>query len=211
MSKIRVFLADDHPIVREGLKLRLGGRAEVVGEAGEGQEVLEQVQKTRPDIVFMDVVLAGMNGLEVTRRLQQELPQARVIVLTAHADRAYALQALRAGARGYLLKDAPAAEMGRALEAVLRGERFFPPGIYEQAMQQLLDEETRPRPELSEREREVLILIAQGCSNKEAADRLNISPRTVETHRKHLMDKLDIHTVAGLTQYALAKSLIVKA
>jgi len=208
---IKVLLVDDHPVVRDGLKAALATQAhiETVGEATNGDEAVRQAWKLAPDIVFMDIGLPGMSGLEATTLLRQQVPQTKVIILTIYDDKEYVLQALRAGARGYILKTAPSTELIRAVEGVQQGELFLSEGISQVVVQEYLQEADRPdQPELSLREQEVLKLIAQGYSNKEIAQKLSISGRTVESHRERIMHKLDIHTIAGLTKYAINAGLI---
>lgn len=212
-KKISVLLVDDHPVVREGIKACLlrRGRIKVIGEASDGVEAIRRAKELSPDVVLMDISLPRMNGLEATRRLRRVAPRARVLILTIHENREYVRQMARCGAEGYLLKSASPAELVRALEAVDAGEAFFSPGV----ARVLLEESARAQEgraaglaTLTAREREVLKLIAEGSKNREIAAWLKISVRTVETHREHIMQKLEIHTVAGLTKFALAHGLV---
>lgn len=215
MDKIRVLLAEDHTIVRKGLRSLLDAEAdvEVVGEADNGRQAIEQVCELHPDVVLMDITMPELSGLEATRRIKTRYPQVQVLVLTMHANEQYVLEILRAGASGYLVKQSAVAEMMLAIRAVHRGDSFLSPAI----SRQVIDEYSR-RAEaalgdtqydrLTPREREVLQLVAEGHSNREIADMLCISIKTVEAHRSHLMDKLDLHNTAELTRYAIARGLI---
>jgi len=207
---IRVFLVDDHPIVRDGMKALLSEseRMNIIGEAADGEESVRKVKRLSPDIVVMDIGLPKMNGLEATRVILEENPSTRIIILTIYDNKEYALQALRSGARGYLIKNAPSEELMEAIEIVHNGGLFFPEEVSQMVVQQLADQsETEERPELTRREGQVLGLIAEGLSNRDIASRLSVSVRTVETHREHVMRKLDIHSVAGLTKYAIHQGL----
>ena len=213
-SKIKILLVDDHPMVREGIRSCLDARANfrVVGEASDGQEAVEKAKKLMPDVVLMDISMPKLTGLEATKVLHKEVPKTKVLILTMHENEAYVLEIVRSGARGYLLKDTSPTEVVRAIEAVSKGEAFFSSRISQFVLNEFVNKArglTKPsRSEISPREREVLALIAEGLSNKEIANRLFVSVRTVETHREHLMRKLDIHSAAGLTQYALSKGIV---
>lgn len=212
-KKIKVLLVDDHPIVREGLKAHLANQpdVQVVEEAGDGLEALRKASATQPDVILLDLTMPHMNGLETIARLRKKLPQAKILVLTMHDNREYITQSIRLGARGYLRKDTSPAELVRAIKAVYAGELFL-----DSAASRVLADElqrgTKPGapepPLLSDRERQVLVLIAEGLSNKEVADRLGIGVRTAETHRERLMRKLNIRTVAGLTRFAIARGMV---
>lgn len=204
---------DDHPIVREGLKAHLAAQPDlqVVGEAGDGLEALRKAVETQPHVILMDLTMPQMNGLEAMARLRKKAPQAKILVLTMHENREYVTQSIRLGARGYLRKDTSPAELVRAIKAVSAGEVF----LSASASRVVADEFQRgskpgaPEPPLlSDRERQVLVLIAEGLSNKEVADRLGIGVRTAETHRERLMRKLNIRTVAGLTRFAIAHGMV---
>jgi two-component system, NarL family, nitrate/nitrite response regulator NarL len=211
-KKIRVLLVDDHPVVRKGLCSCLSNREniKVVGEASEGREAIQKVKELAPDIVLMDLNMPGMDGLTVTETVRKESPQTKVLVLSMHSNREYVLRIVKAGARGYVLKDAPPDELIKAIETVNDGEAFFSPTVARIALNQYVSEsdQTDPLSRLSDREREVLVHIAEGLSNKEIATMLGIGVRTIETHRERVMRKLDIHSVAGLTKFAIAHGLI---
>jgi len=206
-SPLKVLLVDDHPLVREGVRACLAPVAHlnVVGEAADGGEALRLTRLLEPDVVLMDVNMPGMSGLEATVRLQREAPGVRVLALTIHDRREYVLQLMHAGAAGYVTKEARADELIRAIEVVARGGSYFS----SQAARALRpDGETVKASKLTAREREVLALVAEGLSNKDIASRLRVEVRTIESHRSRLMDKLDIHSVAGLTRYALAQGYV---
>jgi len=214
MTPIRVVLADDHALVRAGIRSLLAGIAgiEVVAEAHDGQEVIQLVEKLSPDLVLMDIAMPGLNGLEATSRIVNTCPGTAVIILSMHAAQEYALQALRAGASGYVLKDADFAELESAIETVSRGETYLSPVI----SKHLIDDFRRrvanqpdPLDRLTSRHREVLQLIVEGNSTKDIAAKLNLSVKTVESHRAQIMSRLDIHDVAGLVRFAMRVGLIV--
>lgn len=210
-STIRVLLVDDHPVVRKGLGYCLGqcrGVA-VVGEAAEGAEALRKTRELNPDVVLMDLDMPGMDGLAATEALRRELPGIPVLALSMHSHSEYVLRILRSGARGYVLKSAKPEELLAAIQAICSGQTYFSPEVARSALHQFVSGGEGPhRAQLSQREREVLIAIAEGLSNKEIASRLNVGVRTVETHRERIMRKLDIHSVAGLTKFAIQKGLI---
>lgn len=210
-KKIRVLLADDHPVVRKGIRSCLSHRdnMEVVGEAGTGQEALVLARQLVPDLVLMDIDMPGMSGLAVTETLARELAQVRVLILSMYDHSEYVMRILQSGARGYILKEASTEDLIRAIETVNSGESFFSPEFAKVALNQFVQAGGDPNPgQLTDREREVLIHIAEGLSNKEIASVLNLGVRTVETHRERIMRKLDIHSVAGLTKFAISKGLI---
>jgi len=210
-KKINVLLVDDHPIVRKGLMLCLNNQPnlKVVGEAANGTEALVKVKELGPDVVLMDIYMPGMDGLAVTEALRKESPQTKVLILSVDSQRDHVMRILKAGARGYVLKDTPPEVLVRAIETVHAGEAFFSPAVARIALNQYVRESDPgdPMSRISGREREVLTLIAEGFSNKEIASQLNIGVRTVETHRERIMDKLDIHSVAGLTKFAIAHDM----
>jgi DNA-binding NarL/FixJ family response regulator len=213
MSETRILLADDHALVRAGIRSlleKLPG-VKVVGEAGDGREALSMVKELAPNIVLMDIAMAGLNGLEAAARLTKEVPGVKVIILSMHANEEYVLQALRAGASGYLLKDAAIAELKLALSAVSRGETYLSPAISKHVIDNYLDrvgDKQSPLEGLTPRQREILQMIAEGKTTKEIAFLLNLSVKTVETHRSQLMDRLGIHDVPGLVRYAMRVGLI---
>jgi DNA-binding NarL/FixJ family response regulator len=209
---IRVVLADDHALVRAGMRSLLGSMADVqvVGEASSGEEALVLAERERPDVVLMDIAMKGMTGLEAAARMQQRHAGVRVVILSMHSGEEYVLQALRAGAVGYLLKDAATSELELALRSVMRGESWFSPAVSRQVVegyvQRVGGEATADV--LTARQREVLRLVAGGKSTKEIAYDLNLSVKTVETHRAQIMERLGIRDVAGLVRYALRTGLI---
>jgi two-component system nitrate/nitrite response regulator NarL len=212
IKKIKVLLVDDHPVVRKGLHSCLANRdnLKIVGEASNGTEALQKVKELDPDVVLMDINMPGMDGLEVTETLRKDSPRTRVLVLSVHDTREYVMRIVKAGARGYVLKDTPPEELVQAIETVNAGEAYFSPSVARIALNQYVAESdsNSPLTRLSEREREVLVQIAEGKSNKEIASQLNIGVRTVETHRERIMRKLDIHSVAGLTKFAIANGMV---
>lgn len=216
MSTIRVLLADDHALVRAGFRALLEGLPgiQVVGEAGNGREALNLIQQTRPDVVLMDIAMSGLNGLEATARATRDNPHVRVIILSMHANEEYVLQALRAGAAGYLIKDADLAELELAVRAVARGETYLSPAVSKHVIAEYLRRtagEPSPLSLLTPRQREILQLIAEGLTTKEIAHTLGISVKTVETHRAALMERLDIHDVPGLVRFAVRTGLVSEA
>lgn len=211
-TPIKVLLVDDHPIVRRGVASCLAKEpgVQVIGEAANGQDALKKVRELNPDVVLMDVDMPQMDGLAVTQALRKEMPHIKVLMLSMYRDTDYILRILQSGAIGYVLKDAPAEELIRAIETVYGGESYFSADVARVAMNQFVrgTSEGPSAMTLTNREREVLIHIAEGFSNKEIASRLNVGVRTVETHRERIMRKLNIRNVAGLTKFAIAKGLI---
>lgn len=211
-KKIKLLLVDDHPIVLDGIKSHLCAQPdfEVVGDAANGQEALRKAKLTLPDVILMDISMPHMNGLEAMTSLRKQVPNAKILVLTMHDSREYIAQVVRSGARGYLLKDSAPAELVGAIKAVHGGEVYFSPSVSKVLIEEMADGRKPSGPEqqpLTDREREVLSLISEGLLNKQIADRLGIGVRTIETHRERIMRKLDIHTVAGLTKYAIARGM----
>ncbi|MDH3272162.1 MAG: response regulator transcription factor [Gemmatimonadota bacterium] len=211
---LRVVIADDHGVVRQGIRgvLEEIDGLEVVGEAGDGDEALRMVEELGPDVVILDVNMPGKTGLEVASTLRDEGHPAGVLILTMHDDPEYVLQAVRSGAHGYVLKDAPPADLREAVQAVHAGREYFTARVTQQLSvglrQEIEDEQVRSRLEsLTPRELEVLLHVAEGLTNREIGDKLEISPRTVETHRERVMDKLRIRTVAGLTRFVVENGL----
>lgn len=211
LPSIRVLLADDHTLVRAGIRALLAGMTEVdvVGEAADGEAALQMALRLQPDIVLMDIAMKGMNGLQATTRLREALSAARVIILSMHATGDYLQQALRAGAAGYLLKDAATLELQLALSAVARGDTYLSPSVSAQIVEGFLQQD-KPAGDiaLTPRQSEILRLIAAGQSTKEIAFALKLSGKTVDTHRAQLMERLGIHDVAGLVRYAIRTGLI---
>ncbi|MEQ1660050.1 MAG: response regulator transcription factor [Hylemonella sp.] len=213
MNPTRVLLADDHTLVRAGLRKLLESMPEVtvVGEADDGLALLALAAELQPDLVLMDIAMAGLNGLEATARLLKAQPGIRVLILSMHQNEEYVRQALRNGAVAYLLKDAAPVELELAIQAVQRGETYLSPAVSRGVVSdyvQRLRGDTAPAATLTPRQREVLQLVAEGLSTKEIARRLDLSVKTVDTHRSQLMKQLDIHEVAGLVRYALRSGLI---
>jgi two-component system response regulator NreC len=214
-ARIRVLIADDHAVVREGIKLVLAREPdiEVVGEAANGREAVELIEARRPDVVVMDLSMPEMGGIEATKRIKERWPDVHVLALTMHEEESYVFQLLKAGASGYVLKRAAAQDLTQAIRAAARGEAFLYPSVAKSVLQDYLRRlergEDRERFDgLTEREREVLTLIAEGLSNQEIAQRLYISVKTVQTHRTHIMEKLGLHNRAELVRYAIRKGLI---
>ena len=216
MKQITVLLADDHTIVREGFRkmLELETDIAVVGEAEDGRRAIALVKKLRPTVVLMDIAMPLLNGLEATRQILKDLPATRVLVLSAHSDDAYVKSATESGAVGFLLKQASAHEVCRAIREVEKGHTFFSPSIarrFDRINPKTPDRQgvlKKKAAQLTSREMEVLQLIAEGKANKETASELGIGIKTVEKHREHLMEKLDIHDTAGLTRYAISAGII---
>lgn len=213
---IRVVLANDHPIVRAGIRAELERlpRVQIVGEASDGREALELVKAQRPQVVFMDISMRGLNGLEATARISKEFPQVRVIILSMHQNEEYFWQALKAGASGYLLKKAATAELAAALERVIGGEIYLTREMSKRLVNKLplhqLAHHKSPLEQLTDRQREILQLIAEGQTTKSIALILKISPKTVEYHRAKLMERLNIFDIPGLVRFALQNGLIAQ-
>ncbi|MGH7181587.1 MAG: response regulator [Nitrospiraceae bacterium] len=210
---IRVVLADDHVLIRAGLRALLHSlpNIEVIGEASDGHEAVDVIARHQPDVVIMDIGMPGLNGVDSTRRIVKQCPGTRVVILSMHANEEYVGRALEAGAMGYLLKGAEPAELELVLKAVMRGETYLSPSIAKHLVQDYLSHrraKTPPLPDLTARQREVLQLIAEGCSTKDIANRLKLSVKTIDTHRSELMHRLDIHDVAGLVRYAIRTGLV---
>ena len=213
MNPIRVLLADDHTLVRAGIRGLLEKMAgiQVVAETGDGREALRLIEATQPDVVLMDITMPGLNGLEAAARVTKYFPKVRVIMLSVHANEEYVWQALRGGAAGYLVKDAGPAELELAVTAIARGEMYLSPAVSKHVVQDYIRRvagETSTLDLLTPRQREILQMIAEGNTTKEVAERLNVSVKTVETHRAQLMERLDIHDVAGLVRYAIRVGLV---
>jgi two-component system response regulator NreC len=211
-----IVLADDHALIRQGLHsvLERQGDYQVVGEAEDGLEAVEIVERLRPDVLIVDVMLPGLNGLEVTRRVRSRVPKTRVLVLSMHANESYVLEAFRNGASGYVLKATSANSLVEALRAILLGQRYLSPPLTERAIEVYIDKVDNATitfdsyKMLTSREREVFQLAAEGLSNSEISQRLEISPRTAETHRTRIMHKLQMHSQGDLVRYAIQNGLI---
>ncbi|MFN7993634.1 MAG: response regulator transcription factor [Bryobacteraceae bacterium] len=209
-EKIHILLADDHAVVRQGFKMILAAQPdmEIVGEAGNGREAVEFAEKLQPDVVVMDVAMPELNGIEATRRLADSSPRTRVLALSMHKDSVYVREILRAGARGYLLKDAIASDLLAAVRAVARGEGYLSPGVSDAVLNDYRRHVTDPIDLLTSREREVLQMIAEGKTNKEIANILNLSVYTVDAHRGRIMEKLNLHSVNELVRFAVRYGMV---
>jgi two-component system, NarL family, response regulator NreC len=215
LKKIRILIADDHGIVRKGLRLQLeqNNDFEVVGEATEGREAVRMAEELLPDVVIMDIAMPTLNGIQATTQLVKKNPQIGVIILSMYSDESYLMRTLAAGAKGYLLKDSADVDLHRAVEVVAQGKPFFSPAIagtlLEDYMRQLQQRGLQDSYDLlTEREKEILQLLAEGKSNKDVAGILNLSTNTVETHRTRIMQKLDLHSTADIVLYAVRKGII---
>lgn len=214
MRIVKVLLAEDHGLVRAGIRSLLQKLPwlEVVGEASNGREALALIRSHHPDVVLMDIAMPELNGLEAAARIRKEHPNTRIIILSMHASEEYVLQALRAGANGYLLKDASTAELELAIQAVVKGENYLSPAVSKHVVsgyvRRVGGEPGSSTEPLTPRQREILQLIAEGNSTKQIASKLNISIKTVETHRTQLMDRLKIHDIPGLVRYAIRIGLV---
>lgn len=215
MGKIRILIADDHGIVRKGLRLQLEQREEfeVVGEASDGREAVQMSEELSPDVVIMDIAMPNLNGIDAAAQMVKRNAQLKVIILSMHSDESYLTRALAAGVKGYLLKETADLDLGRAVQAVAQGKVFFSPAIattlLEDYMRQLQQRGLQDSYELlTEREKEILQLLAEGKSNKEVAATLDVSTYTVETHRTHIMQKLNLHSAADIVLYAVRKKIV---
>jgi two-component system response regulator NreC len=215
VKKIRILLADDHNVMRKGLRLLLESQPgfSVVGEASDGHQAVEQAEATKPDVVVLDIGMPRLSGTEAAQRIGELLPGTSVIILSMHSDEGYVMRALKAGAKGYLLKDAAEGDLVEAIRAVGNGKTFFSSEISKMLVEDYVREiRTRGVEDsyelLTSREREILHLLAEGKSNKDIASALNLSPYTVETHRRNLQEKLNLHSFAELILYAVRKGLI---
>jgi two-component system response regulator NreC len=215
MPRLRIVLGDDHTLLRQGLRKILEERPDwqVVAEAGDGREAVRQIVAVRPDVAILDIGMPLLNGIDATRQVVRRLPECRILILSMHANEAYIIQALKAGAKGYMLKDSADTDLIRGVSSVAAGKSFFSPDV----AKVMLDDYVRHLAEkgivdrydsLSEREREIFQLVAEGRSNKEVAELLSVSPATVETHRAHILQKLDVHNTAELVLYAVRRGVI---
>lgn len=207
---IRILLVDDHAVVRQGFRMILAAQAdmEIVGEAGNGREAIAKAAELHPDVVVMDVAMPELNGIEATRRLAETSPQTRVLALSMHKDSVYVREILRAGARGYLLKDSIDVDFLTAVRAVARGEGYLSPAVSDAVLTDYRKHVSDPLDLLSSREREVLQMIAEGKTNKDVAGVLNLSVYTVDAHRGRIMEKLNLHSTGELVRFAVRKGLI---
>ena len=210
MKPTRILLVDDHAVVRQGFKMILSAQPdmEIVGEAGNGREAVELAGQLKPDVVVMDVAMPELNGIEATRRLVASAPHIRVIALSMHKDNVYVREILRAGARGYLLKDSVAGDLVTAIRAVAAGESYLSPAVSNAVLDDYRRHVTNPIDLLSSREREVLQMLAEGKTNKEIAVVLNLSVYTVDAHRGRIMEKLNVHSINELVRFAVRNGLI---
>ncbi|MBE3558187.1 MAG: response regulator transcription factor [Ktedonobacteraceae bacterium] len=213
--KMRILLADDHTILRAGLKMMLNAQPdmEVVGEAQDGRQAIYEALRLQPDIVLMDITMPDMNGIEATRQIKKSLAEVKILILTMHEHDEYVFQALRAGASGYILKEAADTELITALHVIQNGQFYLSPAAQSVMVGDYLQrvragEEKDSYSSLTEREREILKLVAEGYTNNQIAERLVISPKTVDTHRTHIMDKLNLHSRAELVKYAMRRGLL---
>jgi len=215
MARLRILLADDHKLMRSGLRLLLEQQPEfvVVGEADDGLQAVAQARSLKPDVVVMDIGMPNLNGIEASRKIKEDHPEVSIVMLSMHSDEGYVLRALRAGARGYLLKDSAEGDLVRAVQAVSEGKSYFSPAVGKVLLEDYMRKLQRTGVEdsydlLSPREREILQLVAEGKSNKDVANLLNLSIYTVETHRANIMQKLNLRGVPELILYAVRKGII---
>lgn len=214
--KIRIVLADDHALIRSGIATLLQGSKdiEVVGEASNGEEALERIRELNPDVVVIDLSMPKLSGIEATKIITKRFPSTRVIVLTMHENEEYIYQIVRSGAGGYVLKSAGKEELSSAIRAVAAGEKFFSPRVSQIMAESYVrrtegeSQQSGPDIPLTKREREIIILVSRGLTNQQIAAQLYISPRTVDTHRTNIMQKLDIHDLANLVRYAIDHGLL---
>jgi len=214
-QKVRIVIAEDHTILREGLRSLLSSDPsfEIVGEAEDGREAIKCVEKFRPDLILTDLSMPRMNGMEAIKEIKRQSPKTKVLVLTVHKAEEYILATFRAGANGYLLKDSTHAELVMAVKKVLSGKQYISPETSEKVIEGYLEGKKTLKSQtswetLTQREREILKLIAEGYKNKEIAEDLCISVKTVEKHRANLMEKLDLHSIQALTAFAIEKGLV---
>ena len=210
---IRVVLVDDHEIVREGMAalLRKCEHVEVIGQAADGRYAIDMVNELQPDVVIMDIGMPNLNGIEAARQMTEQYPNLKILALSAHSDGCIVAKMIKAGARGYMLKESAFSELQEGLHAMMEGQTFLCSGISKVVFSDYVNMITNPKWDnndgLSGREREVLQLVAEGCTSKEIGKVLKLSPKTVDSHREHIMEKLGIRNVAGLTKFALREGL----
>lgn len=209
-KKIRVLLADDHSILRKGVRMLIDSQAdmEVVGEAKTGREAIEEARKLKPDIVVMDISMPELNGIEATRQICDEMTHTKVVALSMHKDSVYVREILRAGARGYLLKESEDDDLVKAIRSVHRGEAFLSPAISGAVLTDYRKHVSNPVDLLTSREREILTMVAEGKTNKEIANTLSLSVYTVESHRGSVMEKLNLHNAGDIVRFAIRNGLI---
>jgi two-component system, NarL family, response regulator NreC len=215
LDKIRVLLADDHTILRAGLKMMLNAQPDIetIGEASDGKQAISEAGRLSPDVIIMDITMPECNGIEATRQIKRLLPDVRVLILTMHENEEYLFQTLRAGAAGYMLKEAADTDLISAIRVVSGGRFYLSPSAQSMLVSDYLQrvhtgEERDSYSALTEREREILKLVAEGYTNSQIGERLFISPKTVDTHRTHIMDKLNLHSRAELVKYAMRRGLL---
>lgn len=214
LMETKVLLADDHTILREGLRMVLDAQPQitVVGEASDGREAVEMAETLRPDVVVMDIAMPNLNGLDATRQIKKRWPEIRVVILTMHENQQYLMQIVKAGATGAVLKRSAGTELLTAIKAAARGQSYFSPSIASMMLEdyrlRLRDEGIDDPEVLTEREREVLQLVAEGLTNQEIADALFVSIKTVQTHRSHIMEKLGVHDRTELVKYAIRTGMV---
>jgi two-component system response regulator NreC len=215
MSRIRLLIGDDHTLVRQGLRKILEERSDwtVVAEVGDGRQAVMQSLELKPDVAILDVGMPLLNGIDAAQQIVRRLPETRVLILSMHSDEAYVTRALQAGAKGYMLKDSADQDLLRAVAAVAAGQSFFSPAVAKLMLDDYVrrvagTKATDRYASLSEREREIFQLVAEGRTNREVAEILSISPATVETHRAHILQKLDVHNTAELVLYAVRRGII---
>jgi len=208
---IRIFLADDHTLVRQGIAALIGREddLQVVGQCGDGLKVIDEVLKSKPDVVVLDLTMPGLNGLDACRQLSRKVKDAVVLILTMHTDEEFMVRAMESGASGYLVKEAAADQLADAVRTVARGDLYLGPGVPEGILHRVTSgDRADPHSKLTLRERQVLQLIAEGKTSRNIAERLGLSVKTVDTHRAHLMRKLGIHDQTSLVKYALRRGIV---
>lgn len=214
-TPIRVLLADDHTILRAGLRMMLNAQPDitVVGEANDGREAVRETEQLAPDVVIMDITMPELSGIEATKLIKRAMPEVKILILTMHENEGYLFQSLRAGASGYIMKEAADTELIQAIRTVQSGRFYLSPAAQSMMVGDYLQrvkagEEKDSYNDLTEREREILKLVAEGLTNNQIAEKLVISPKTVDTHRTHVMDKLNLHSRAELVKYAMRRGLL---